>query len=195
MNFNKVVFVKSVTLWMEEVLFEEKKEIIFVGRSNVWKSSIMNALFDTKDLVKTSSTPGKTRNANLFLVDNKYYFTDLPGYGFAKMGKEKQKGIDGLISWYIEEKKWYIQKVLILIDSKIWPQASDIDMYEYLVKLELPVLVVLSKVDRLSKSELLKSMVYAEKIFFWQDIIAISSKKSTNITQLQKYLKTILHSK
>lgn len=65
----------------------------------------MNALFDTKDLVKTSSTPGKTRNANLFLVDNKYYFTDLPGYGFAKMGKEKQKGIDGLISWYIEEKK------------------------------------------------------------------------------------------
>ena len=111
------------------------------------------------------------------------------------MWKEKQKNIDGLISWYIEEKKRSIQRVVILIDSKIWPQESDMDMYKYLVELWLPILVILSKVDRLSKSEILKSMDYAQAMFFWQDIIAISSKKSTNITQLQKYLKNILSAK
>jgi GTP-binding protein len=85
MKFSDVVFNKSVSLGSDEVMFEDKNEIIFVGRSNVGKSSIMNAIFDKKDLVKTSSRPGKTKTANIFTVANKYWLTDLPGYGFAKM--------------------------------------------------------------------------------------------------------------
>ena len=84
MKFSDVKFYKSVWLWTKEVYFDLKSEVIFVGRSNMWKSSLMNAIFEKKDLVKTSSTPGKTRLANLFIVANKYYLTDLPGYGFAK---------------------------------------------------------------------------------------------------------------
>ena len=85
MNLSDVKFYKSVWLRNEEVYFDDKKEIVFVWRSNMWKSSLMNALFQKKDLVKTSSKPGKTRLANIFLVENKYIFTDLPGYWFATL--------------------------------------------------------------------------------------------------------------
>jgi GTP-binding protein len=78
MKLKEVKFVKSVAINSEKVFFDEKHEIIFLGRSNVGKSSLMNAIFEKKDLVKTSSMPGKTRTANLFLLNNKYYFTDLP---------------------------------------------------------------------------------------------------------------------
>ncbi len=72
------------------------------------KSSLMNTIFQRKDLVKTSSKPGKTRLANIFQVGTKYYLTDLPGYGFAKMGKQMKEDLDALISWYLEERREYI---------------------------------------------------------------------------------------
>lgn len=195
MNFKEVKFYKSIWLWSSEVVFDEKKEIIFVGRSNVWKSSILNALFQKKDLVKTSSRPWKTTLVNLFLLENKYYFTDLPWYGFAKLWKEHKEELDWLISWYIEERKRNIKKVVILIDSKLWPQEKDIEMYKYLLELEIPVLIVLSKIDKLWNDQIQKSINYTKNIFFWQDIIAVSSTKKTWLVELEKYLKTILKSK
>ena len=81
----EVVFDKSISIESNKVSFDNKKQIVFVGRSNVGKSSLMNAIFQKKDLVKTSSLPGKTKLANIFKVNNKYDFVDLPGYGFAKL--------------------------------------------------------------------------------------------------------------
>jgi GTP-binding protein len=78
MKISSVVFSKSVSIESEQVFFDEKSQVIFIGRSNVGKSSLMNKIFHSKDLVKTSSMPGKTKLANLFLVNNKFYFTDLP---------------------------------------------------------------------------------------------------------------------
>ena len=193
MNLSDVKFYKSVWLRNEEVYFDDKKEIVFVWRSNMWKSSLMNALFQKKDLVKTSSKPWKTRLANLFLVENKYYFTDLPGYGFAKLWKELREELDWLISWYLEERKNSIKKVVMLIDSRLWPQDSDFEMYQYILDLELPVLIVLSKSDRLSKSELKKSENYAKQKFFWQEILPISSKTKLGISELEKILKNCLN--
>lgn len=80
MKIQDASFVKTVSINDKDVYFDSRKEVLFVGRSNVGKSSLMNALMHKKDLVKTSSKPGKTRNANIFLVNKKYYFTDLPGY-------------------------------------------------------------------------------------------------------------------
>lgn len=128
-------FIKSVSINNKEVFFDTRKEIVFVGRSNVGKSTLMNALMNKKDLVKTSSKPGKTRTANLFLVNEKYYFTDLPGYGFAKLGQELREDLDALISWYLEERKGFLKQVIMLCDAKIGPQQSDIDMYEYITEL------------------------------------------------------------
>lgn len=192
MKLTDVKFYKSVWLWSKEVFIDEKKEVLFVWRSNVWKSSVMNALFEKKDLVKTSSRPGKTMLANMFLVENKYYLTDLPWYGFAKLGKNLKDELDGLISWYLEEKAEYIKKVVILIDSKLWAQQVDIDMYKYILELELPVTIVLSKIDKLSKSEVNKSIMHTKNQFFWQEILAVSSTKKTWIRDLEKSIKSCL---
>lgn len=195
MNLSLVKFVKSIWLWSKEVIFDEKKEIIFVWRSNVWKSSLMNSLFKKKDLVKTSSRPWKTTLVNIFEVENKYFFTDLPWYGFAKMWKEYKEELDWLISWYIEERRNNIKKVVILIDSILWPQQKDIDMYKYLLEFDIPLLFVLSKIDKLSKSELIKSEKYTRDTFFGQDVISVSSTKNMWIRELEKYLKAVLISK
>lgn len=195
MNLSLVKFVKSIWLWSKEVIFDEKKEIIFVWRSNVWKSSLMNSLFKKKDLVKTSSRPWKTTLVNIFEVENKYFFTDLPWYGFAKMWKEHKEELDWLISWYIEERRNNIKKVVILIDSILWPQQKDIDMYKYLLEFDIQLLFVLSKIDKLSKSELVKSEKFTKDTFFWQDVICVSSSKNMWIRELEKYLKAVLISK
>jgi len=192
MKLSQVKFHKSVWLWSKEVHLDEKWEIIFVWRSNVGKSSIMNALFEKKDLVKTSSRPGKTLLANMFLVENKYYLTDLPGYGFAKLWKNLKEQLDWLISWYMEEKAEYIKKVVILIDTKLWAQEVDIEMYKYILDLWLPVTIVLSKIDKLSKSEVAKSLAHAKNQFFGQEIIPVSSLKKVWIRELDKSIKAAL---
>lgn len=192
MNFKEVTFYKSVSLQSDHMFFDQKKEIVFVGRSNVGKSSIMNALFWKKDLVKTSSRPGKTKTANLFSVDNKYYCTDLPGYGFAKLWKDVKEHLDGLISWYLEERKENIKQVVILVDSKLGAQQTDIDMYKFLLEMEMPVCIVLSKVDKLSKSELMKSKAHASDIFFGQSLFPVSTTKKIGIGELEKYLKSVM---
>lgn len=192
MNLSNVVFHKSVSLWSTEFYIDGKREVVFVGRSNVWKSSIMNALFMKKNLVKTSSRPWKTLLANQFTVEKKYFLTDLPGYGFAKLGKDLKEKLDWLISWYLEEKAADIKKVVILIDSKLWAQSVDEDMYKYILELELPVTIVLSKIDKLSKNELAKSLSHAKNMFFGQEIIAVSSLKKTWVDVLTKSIKKSL---
>ncbi len=190
MNLKTVKFLKSVWLGSSEYYFDDHNEVVFVGRSNMWKSSLMNALFEKKDLVKTSSKPWKTRLANIFLVENKYYFTDLPGYWFAKLWKDLKEELDWLISWYLEERKESIKRVVILVDSKLWPQQSDIDMYKFILDLEMPVLIVLSKIDKLSVNEYKKSLNFAKETFFWQDVIWVSSIKKTWIRELWQALKS-----
>jgi len=195
MKIKDAKFLKSVFIDDNDVVFDNRWEIVFVWRSNVGKSSIMNALMHKKDLVKTSSKPGKTKTANIFMVNNKYYFTDLPGYGFAKLGKEVLEKLDALISWYLEARIENIKKVVMLIDTKIWPQQADIDMYKFILDLGIPVAIVLSKVDRLSKNEIHKSKMLASETFFWQDIFPISSTKNIWIRELEKYLGDALEGK
>jgi len=188
MKLKDVKFSRSIAINAPKVFLDTKNEIIFVGRSNVWKSSLMNALFNKKDLVKTSSRPGKTKYANIFIVNWKYNFTDLPGYWFAKLWKEIKEHLDALNSWYIEERLDFIKKVVMVIDSKIWPQQSDIDMYKYLLELQVPMFIALSKIDKLSKNEIAKSVFYTEKVLFGQKIFPVSSKKWTWISDLWREL-------
>ncbi len=188
MKIQNSEFIKSVSINDKQVFFDTRKEVVFVGRSNVGKSSLMNALMQKKDLVKTSSKPWKTRNANIFFINKKYYFTDLPGYGFAKLGQELREDLDALISWYITERKHHLKKVVLVIDTKIWPQQTDIDMLEFLTREQISPIIVLAKTDRLSLAEVNKSLAHAQKIFFWQQIIPVSSTKGTGIEELKKIL-------
>lgn len=166
MKITNARFIKSISIHDSKIFFEDRKEVVFVGRSNVGKSSIMNALMQKKDLVKTSSKPGKTRTANLFIVNEKYHFTDLPGYGFAKLGQDLREDLDALISWYVEEKRYTIKQVVLLCDAKIGPQQSDIDMYNFITELGLPITVVMSKVDKLGRNDVNKTIAHTKEVFF-----------------------------
>ena len=188
MKISSVVFSRSLSIESEKIFFDEKSQVVFIGRSNVGKSSLMNKIFGSKDLVKTSSMPGKTKLANLFLVNHKFYFTDLPWYGFAKLGEENRAKIDALISWYFEEFQFNIKKVVVVLDSKLWPTESDIDMYKYLQEHNLPVVFVLNKTDRLSKNEVFKSLTHTQDIFFGQKIIPLSAKSGDGVKELEKIL-------
>ena len=188
MKISSATFLKSISIHDEKIFLEIRSEIVFIGRSNVGKSSLMNALLHKKDLVKTSSQPGKTRTANIFLVNEKYHFTDLPGYWFAKLGQELREDLDALISWYLEEKRYTIKQVVLVCDGKIGPQQSDIDMYQYLTELKLPTTIVMSKVDKIGKTDAQKSKEHTQKIFFGARVISVSAAKGDGIEELSKIL-------
>lgn len=188
MKITSVSFDKSISIESDKVYLDNRKQIVFVWRSNVGKSSLMNSIFWKKDLVKTSSLPGKTKTANIFRVNNKYDFIDLPGYWFAKLWKENQKKLDDLISWYLEEFKLDIKRLVIVLDSKLWPTQIDIDMFKFIQEFGIPLVFVLNKIDKLSNNEITKSLTHTQEILFWQKIFTLSAKKGDWVNELLRFL-------
>jgi GTP-binding protein len=151
MQITQAEFVKSAML-AADFPKDGRAEIAFVGRSNVGKSSLLNALLGRKGLAKTSGTPGKTRTLNFFSVNNKFYFVDLPGYGFAKVPvKIKEEWGKALIE-YLETRR-QLKLVVMLVDSRRDPANLDLEMLELLDNAQVPVLVVATKCDKLKQSE------------------------------------------
>ena len=124
-------------------------EIVLVGKSNVGKSSFVNTMINRKSLARTSNVPGKTRHINLYNIDEKFYFVDLPGYGFSKMSK-KEKVISGkYIEEYLEEGK-NISLIVFLLDIRHKPTEDDMLMYDYILRSNLPFIVVTNKADKIA---------------------------------------------
>lgn len=143
-------FVKGI-IGTDPIIYDRKLHVAFIGRSNVGKSSLINMLLGEKRLVRSSSKPGHTRQINYFQVDNKTYYVDLPGYGFARMSKKEQEKIGKMISWYLFSAE--IEKLLtiVIIDGKIGPQPADFDLLDELYRAEKPVIIALNKIDKVSK--------------------------------------------
>lgn len=152
MEIRSAEFVKGI-IGTDDVLVDGTPQIAFVGRSNVGKSSVINSLVNRKDLVKSSSTPGKTQEVNFFLVNKEAYFVDLPGYGFAKVPEKRREKLRKLILWYLAESGGQIHKVVLIIDAKVGPSKFDIEMLELLRELRHPVMVILNKSDKLKRND------------------------------------------
>lgn len=152
MKFQTVKFVKSVFSLKELPFFKNLPEIAVVGRSNVGKSSLLNHLFGTKDLVKTSSTPGKTRSLNFYNIDDKLIFVDMPGYGYAAVSKSESKNWAVLIDNYLEERE-NLKILLFLFDIRRLPSDEDLHMLDWIRHHSIFSILVLTKVDKLSHSE------------------------------------------
>lgn len=135
---------------------DDKIEIAFVGRSNVGKSSLINSLANRKKLVKVSSTPGKTRLVNFFLINNEFYFVDLPGYGYAKVSKEEKKNWGRIVEEYLLYNN-YKKKVVLLVDCRHKPTSDDVMMYNFIKHYGYIAMVVATKRDKISKNEQTKS--------------------------------------
>ncbi|GAA0779762.1 ribosome biogenesis GTP-binding protein YihA/YsxC [Clostridium subterminale] len=131
-------------------------EIAFVGRSNVGKSSLINTLTNRRKLVKVSGTPGKTRLINFFTINNKLYFVDLPGYGYAKVSKSEKATWGKMMEQYLINRP-ELKKVVILVDCRHKPTGDDVMMYEWIKHYGYEVIVVATKKDKLNKNELQKS--------------------------------------
>lgn len=135
---------------------DNRVEIAFVGRSNVGKSSIINALTNRKKLAKVSQTPGKTRLINFFLINNDFYLVDLPGYGYAKVSKAEKASWGQTIERYLNGRE-ELKRVVLLVDSRHKPTADDVMMHEWIKHYGYDVIVVATKSDKLSNNNIKKS--------------------------------------
>lgn len=146
-----IKFIKSIYK-IDQIPKDNFKEIILCGRSNVGKSSFINTLFNKTKLAKTSSTPGKTRSLNYYLVEEKFYIVDLPGYGYAKVKPQEQEYWKKMISEYINVNK-KIAYAIQIIDSRHKPTELDLLLNHYLVNAGVPFYIVFNKIDKLNQSE------------------------------------------
>ena len=175
----------------EDIPYKEiKKECCFVGRSNVGKSSLLNAVTKTKKLAKTSKTPGRTQSINVFAINNKINIIDLPGYGFAKVSKVMRGNLIILIEEYIQNRKG-LDHVFLLIDSKVGIKNTDIDMMDFINNCSKNFSLVLTKIDKISsnqrefqKKSILSLMKNYKKTF--QNIYLTETKKNNGIYEIQK---------
>lgn len=135
---------------------DNRNEIAFVGRSNAGKSSLINTITNRRKLAKTSGTPGKTRLVNFFLINDKFYFVDLPGYGFAKVSKKEQEKWGAMIERYLIDRP-QLKKIAILVDSRHKPTQDDINMYNWVKHYGYEAVIVATKSDKLKRSEFKKN--------------------------------------
>lgn len=153
MNINSAEFLKGIT-GTDIILSDGVPQIAFVGRSNVGKSSIVNSLVNRKDLVKTSNRPGKTTEINFFGINGKkFYFVDLPGYGYAKRSPKEKESIEKLILWYLMYSETSLFKVVLILDSKAGLTAFDEEMIRVLREKGHRLIIVANKVDKLNQKE------------------------------------------
>ena len=127
-------------------------EFMLVGRSNVGKSSFINTITNNKKMARVSNTPGKTRNLNFYLLNDSFYFVDVPGYGYAQVSKKEQRKFGLMIEEYLE-KRPNLVRTYMLVDLRHKPSEDDVIMYKYLKYYKLPVTIVATKADKLSKNK------------------------------------------
>ena len=174
MKVHSAEFVKSAfekAHWTNDGL----REIAFLGRSNVGKSSLINSLLLRKGLARTSNTPGRTQSINFFLINESFYFTDLPGYGYAKVSKTMRSDWGKMAEEYLSERD-ELALCVQLIDSRHKPTALDIQLNEWLLFNDKPHLIVTTKADKISNNELRKSIAEAAKLLPGVKILTYSAQ-------------------
>ena len=180
MNITSAEFVKGA-VERDGLPRDLRAHIAFIGRSNVGKSSVINSLTQRKSLCRSSSTPGRTTEANLFLINSKWYFVDLPGYGYAKQPRDMRRRIEDLISWYLTDETVPVFLTVMIVDAKVGVTALDLEMFE-LLKGQMdryPVLVLANKSDKLKKQELGKQLSTIAKELPGSEVIPYAAVKNT----------------
>lgn len=185
MNYNLVKF-KGAYGTSSQIPSSQRPEVSFVGRSNVGKSSLINKLFNRKQLARVSSVPGKTSTINFFGTDE-IDFVDLPGYGYAKVAKSEKSRWSEMINGYFDQYRYYAL-VVSLIDIRHPATKLDEQMIEFLTACELPFIIALTKADKLSKSQANRQIAAIKKQLNLPSsvaMIACSSEKGTGIEELR----------
>ena len=183
LDLSKSVFFISET--KPELLPQSIAEVAFVGRSNVGKSSVINAICKTKNLARTSKTPGRTRAINIFTPAKGRWIVDLPGYGFARVTEQEKKVWQNMIETYITSRKT-LKMVYILVDSFVGPTELDFVMMDWVGRLNIPFKIVSNKTDKISNLNLekLKDTICNVCKVNKEDVYCVSAKKKTGFGKL-----------
>lgn len=192
MNYNQADFKASYGLF-SQLPDSDRPELVFSGRSNVGKSSLINKLCNRKKLARVSSTPGKTATINFYEVGD-VYFVDLPGYGYARTSASERKRWDELINGYFESDR---QRTVVvqLLDCRHAPSADDMQMMEYLRYHQMPFVAALTKADKLKKSQLAATCDEFETIcgpYGCQGVVLTSAENGYGIEKLKTVLESFL---
>ncbi len=189
MKVTSAEFIKSALL-PKDFPRDGRPELAFAGRSNVGKSTLLNKLLNRRGLAKTSKTPGKTRTINFFSVNERFYFVDLPGYGFAKVPKDLKATWGDMITAYLKERE-PLRLVAHLIDARHPPTPNDHELLELLDDAEVPTLLLATKIDKLKKSQRKASVETIRRDFELDEdalILPVSSETGEGIKELWQVL-------
>ena len=184
-NFNQAEFVLSAVK-PATFIRDGRPQVTFAGRSNVGKSSVINRLLNRKNFARVGATPGKTTQINYFRIDGKIYFTDLPGYGYAKVSKDERDRWGRLMENYFAEEGLITLGVLI-VDARHKPTADDVTMCDYFKSTQCPMVVVANKLDKLKKSEIEPNLALIRQTLTLDDrvqLIPFSAEKGIGKTEL-----------
>lgn len=187
MNIAQAQFVKGI-LGNDPALENNFPQVAFVGRSNAGKSSLINSLTRQKSLARTSNTPGRTREINLFLINDNSYFLDLPGYGYANVSKSAQAELGNLISAYLFDAPYEQKKIVVVIDAAVGPTEADLAMLADLEEHQKNILVVANKFDKVKKTAQKKQLEAIREKVGGHKVIAYSSKENIGRNELLREL-------
>ncbi len=185
---------QAVGVKFEQYPNDNKPEIAFVGKSNVGKSTLINAMLNRKSLARTSSQPGKTRTINFYNVNDSIYIVDLPGYGYAKASKTDIQKWSVMIEKYLQKREC-LSGIILLIDIRHEPSKNDIMMYNWLKHYGYDIIIAATKSDKLNRSQIPKHLSIIKKILNLSPedkLIAFSGTAKTGVTELWEEIDKLL---
>jgi len=154
---------------------DSRAEIAFLGRSNVGKSTLINSLLGVRSLARTSRTPGRTSSLNFFVINGRFYFVDLPGFGFARVAQAIRASWGEMVTTYLANRRQLVLSIQI-VDSRHEPTTQDLQLHQWLEQSAKPRLIVATKSDKLSNNELQASIRRARSAFGEENVVAYSAK-------------------
>ncbi len=169
-------------------------EIVLAGKSNVGKSSFVNTLVNRKNLARTSSTPGKTRQINFYNMDELFYFVDLPGYGYSKMSKEEQLKVGQFIEKYLSTRE-NIQLIILILDIRHKPTEDDKLMYNYIRNTNIPYIVIANKADKIAVTKVNNAIQEIKKelnILAGTEVVPFSSERKIYTENAWKQISNLI---
>lgn len=185
MKITSAKFIKGI-VQDDELLKDGLPQVAFIGRSNVGKSSTINALTRQKDLARTSSTPGRTQQINLFLINESFYLFDLPGYGYSSGSKESKAELFELVNWYLFNSGYEQKAIVIIIDANIGATESDLEIIRALEDHKKNIIIAANKIDKIKKSDYQNQILKIQNAVGDHKVIPYSAKKGIGINDLIK---------
>ena len=190
MKISSARFVKSAVR-PDDFPRDQKPEIVFCGRSNIRQSRLLNALTNSRGLARTSSSPGRTQTINFFLIDERMYFVDLPGYGFAKAAKKVRESWGAMIEGYLRNRP-QLKMAVLLVDSRVEPLESDVMMKQWLDHHQIPNAVVLTKTDKVSRNQVNQALRRGVKILSTKEIVPFSAVTGSGRDEILKRIRAAI---